>query len=948
MAVEDPTKKQIEEVDPEIAEILGLEDTFDFDQEEYLTLLKEKMVEARMNDSKFSSEQAMKITDEYKRVKNLKESTFTAPKKTINADSFFNKKPQEEGTTQKPITDAAKLLPGSGGALAKYQPPEPEKEPEVDKNSEKIESIEKFLNGSLLDIVKEIRSLTEDILKVFNNQAKANKKSQEKSRIEGDKEKKSSKEGKLEAKKQDSGSKILENIVKPFTSIFDTIKNFIMNVLLGSLVIWLLNVIKDPKKLLQPIQNLINGIVGFFNNVLQFIDNFVVKPVRTFINSMNSAISGFIQLLNNALKFIPGSPQIPDPNGGVLPNIPAMPQITPPDITGQNNQQPNRQQPSPKVNVRFGGGPITPTKPVIIKNVGGPIKPQNRKTPDIGNDKVSNEGGVVNRNTVNTKISGLGPDQYLTALSLDEYVLKPGAVDFLGGEDYLNSVNRLFGGTNQRKVATMGDIKIEAMNTGGRVGAHGQGGSRSSGSSPGGIKPTPPASSQSADTSLKLPSSAPTTKKTADGRVLNPNTYISNTKDTTYIKVGEKNPKSYILKYELKGGTRQPVYVIKQINKLVNSSFLGFNDKLTGVNVKSPEGQSVLASTNAKNWFSLYENAGIIDPKSITLLPHENSDVWFWYTRSYQANLAYANNKKLDYDKLKSQGLNVNNPKEYAALKATGFSMPKSDGTDLMPGDGPGAAPANFRTQEVVADKVHHGHAVDDLGTPIPTPTSTSEQSTDYSFLDSNFSIAGSEVDEKYLQAVKSGAYTNKSTSTQPAGSPPPAPVLPPPAGSLQGKGGGAEIQPSNKMTSFVRPSTSSSNEITPRSILDPTKTAASMPHVFKAAQAAREAARAEGLSRDEVEKRVIQASERAVSQGPIILTQNLIQPVNQPTIPGTPETKSSTTVLPMMGQGSNGNNAPKTGVTKTGTTPLVSFKSYDETQLNIVSTSSIYNIWGM
>ena len=50
---------------------------------------------------------------------------------------------------------------------------------------------------------------------------------------------------------------------------------------------------------------------------------------------------------------------------------------------------------------------------------------------------------------------------------------------------------------------------------------------------------------------------------------------------------------------------------------------------------------------------------------------------------------------------------------------------------------------------------------------------------------------------------------------------------------------------------------------------LDPTKTAASMPHVFEAAKAARAQARAEGLSPEEVEKRVVEASERAKKAGP-------------------------------------------------------------------------------
>ena len=145
----------------------------------------------------------MKITDEYKRVKNLKGSKFTAPKKAVNVDSFFNKKPKDE-ETQKPITDAAKLLPGSGGALTKYQPPdEQEQEQKKDDSSKKIKDIEKFLSKTLLDIVKEIRGLTEDILSILEKQSSADKKRSELSRREGEKKKDREKEQDLEGKKEE-------------------------------------------------------------------------------------------------------------------------------------------------------------------------------------------------------------------------------------------------------------------------------------------------------------------------------------------------------------------------------------------------------------------------------------------------------------------------------------------------------------------------------------------------------------------------------------------------------------------------------------------------------------------------------------------------------------------------------------------------------------------------
>lgn len=483
MTVEDPTKKQIQEVDPEVAKILGLEDNFDLEYDEYLTLLKEALVKyAVIGKEKDSAEKAQVLNEERKRIKGLKGSKFTAPKKAVNTDSFFGRKKEE--TTQKPITDTAKLLPGTVGAgpIQKYKSPEEPKQEEEKKDdtSDKLKEIDNFLNGSLLGIVKEIRGLTEDILSILQKQFSAEKKGAELFRRESEKKGKVGKEKELETKEEKKGLGLVEKITKPFTSIFDTIKNFITMVLLGSLVNWLLSVIENPMILLKPIQGLIDGIVGFFNNIINFIDNLVVQPVRNFIDTINSALNGFIDILNGALKMLPGSPQIGPAN---IPNIPEPPQIEAPNITGE--KKPAEPPKGPPVNLKFTGGSIGPTTQVIQKVTGGLIRPIGPTTQVIQknsgggiankdswsfNDKVSKEGGKVNSSTTAFNITGLGPDKYLTALGEREYVLKPGAADWLGGPAELDPLNARFGGSSARKTANLGDVKITAMNSGGQVG----------------------------------------------------------------------------------------------------------------------------------------------------------------------------------------------------------------------------------------------------------------------------------------------------------------------------------------------------------------------------------------------------------------------------------------------------------------------------------------------
>ena len=1038
MAAEDPTQTKTQIIDPEIAKLLGLEDDFDLDYDDYFSLLREKIAKAAFEkDSKLSEEDLAKLANERKRIRDLKDYKFTTPpKKTVNVDSFFGRKKETNQEQNKPITDASKLLAGSPGAIKASQA-EPKIDDVEEQKDNKVDKLYKFVNGDLLSIVKEIRSLTEDIVNIFKKQSQANKKAQERNRIQQNKQKKAGRESKLESKKQDSkGSKLLDKVTKPFTNIFDTIKNFIMMVLLGSAVQWLMAVIENPKILLQPIQDLLDGIVGVFNSILQFIDNKLIQPVRGFIDSINSAISGFIDMVNGALKFIPGSPQLPnDSDKGVVPNIPEMPELQAPDIVGNREPEPQQKgesqpQSSPGVNVKFSGGSIEPIKPVIaksvggsitrpspvlIKNMGGSTTPPPRKTPTIGNDTVSNKGGVVNNDTVNTKISGLGPDQYLTALSLGEYVLKPGAVDWLGGEDYLDKVNYMFGGRSERRTANIGDINIEAMNTGGSVG-----GERGQGS--GGVKRKDDAhkhnestsSSSSVETTkntetqigpekntveqnLKVndpPSNSPNVQ-TQEGRKLIPNEYIQNTKNTTHVKIGDKEKKNYVIRYERIGNSnsKEATYTVKQINKLVQSSFLGLNDKFTGVNPQSPEGQAVINSMELKKWFSWDDTAGQVDTKNIKVETHKDADLWYWYTRSYKAN----------YDYWKKLNVTENEAKNNAARAAAEFSIPGKDeegeGTSFLPGaDNPSAAPESLKSVAVDSDV---------------SSTGTDKSGYDVSW---NVAVEGSGVQQRYLDALESGRYINGPNNSSPSSSTSSNPMG---GGSAinarnyssssvsfvrnnnsyaMGMGGGPPVTGGNNSSSVSNfmtggnNSSSVSNFISNKSnqvggsggssILDPTKTAASAPHVFKAAQEARAKARAEGLSPEEVERRVIIASENAKINGPssdplsptfsqpnqpkpTLLqstfqkrrenrgssytppTQPKIAPTKTPTIPSTPPSKSSMTMMPVP-SGGNQSKTLSSGMTKTGTTPLPNISSFDGNQQTIVTVAAIYNIWGM
>ena len=100
-------------IDPQIAELLGLDFTADLDREDYISLLKERMMAGRMSSSKLSSEETELITDEFKRVKRDTRKTFKVKKTKITSDSFKKKTSSlRAGSNQKSLPGT-----GRGGAL---------------------------------------------------------------------------------------------------------------------------------------------------------------------------------------------------------------------------------------------------------------------------------------------------------------------------------------------------------------------------------------------------------------------------------------------------------------------------------------------------------------------------------------------------------------------------------------------------------------------------------------------------------------------------------------------------------------------------------------------------------------------------------------------------------------------------------------------------------------
>lgn len=167
--------------------------------------------------------------------------------------------------------------------------------------------------------------------------------------------------------------------MKPAMDIFDFIKNFVIQTLMGGAFVWLLKFLQDPAGNFDKMwKGLVNGIIGMVNDLITLIYDNIIMPLNHALNAINTSIGEMEKQVNNALSIFGG--------GGVtFPRIPLIPlaQIQPIPLAGQPPNQ---------------GGPVTFTAPTMD-----------------GGGKVEGQTGI--------KVTGAGPDTQLVALQPGEIVM---------------------------------------------------------------------------------------------------------------------------------------------------------------------------------------------------------------------------------------------------------------------------------------------------------------------------------------------------------------------------------------------------------------------------------------------------------------------------------------------------------------------------------------------
>ena len=399
-----------EQIDERILALLGLEDAIDIDYATYKTLLREKMMEGRMADSKMPTEETEILTEEFKRVKG-NTGRFKVKKEKIKFESFV-----ANVTTPQSSRPQSSLLALPGTA-----------EPDVEVGQDPaVGGIQKFLGG-VTDKLAEIEKNLSDMLDMDAKELADEKKEAETERLDAQKSESRKKESKLESGIKGFGKKVTEKVTKPITSLFDTIINFFKNIFLGNAVKGLIEFLNDPLLIFNPLINMINGVIGVINDFLNFMLGGLIEPINSIVGFINGGITNLENTINGLFGLFAGEEGVDEEEKTILPRVPeaSVPQIPKIPLFKPKEEREKEEQ----IKGMSGGGQVT-----NINSYYG--------------------GGAITGSSGET-ITGMGPDTQLIAAQPGEIVFSKKAVQAYGANNLL-AMNRSAGGTN---IPTMGVIQ---------------------------------------------------------------------------------------------------------------------------------------------------------------------------------------------------------------------------------------------------------------------------------------------------------------------------------------------------------------------------------------------------------------------------------------------------------------------------------------------------------
>ena len=420
-----------ESIDERILRLLGLEEVFDMDYATYLSLLKEKLVAARMVNASLPGDENELLTDEFRRVKR-KVGRFRIVRKKISSEDI--------GTTGKVLVSPDKFFLVSKAVIPSTS----------EGDGEEVSS----------DIINKL----DELIDIIKNDNKLELKKQEDERKNKQNKKRQDSENRLESISKPV-QRLMKTVVAPFQSILGRIFKFLKFTILGYAFNRFVTFFSNPKN-----QKKIEAIGRFLKDWWPSL----LGVAALFFTPLGVLVKGVISLMRFAipalLKIVKRNPYTALALAGVT-GIGLISKLLPKseestvesgDIKGIENFKDTGELPD--IVTKFNQGGIVNNQ-ILKYDQGGEIVKNNTQ------NLIRSMSGLRDSDGKSTKSSGLditgaGPDTQLIAAKVGEAVLPPETVQMLGGPESVMSIIRDSGATGIPEYAN----GIQLANQGGIVG----------------------------------------------------------------------------------------------------------------------------------------------------------------------------------------------------------------------------------------------------------------------------------------------------------------------------------------------------------------------------------------------------------------------------------------------------------------------------------------------
>lgn len=394
-----------ESIDERILRLLGLEEVFDMDYATYLSLLKEKLVAARMVNASLPGDENELLTDEFRRVKR-KVGRFKIVRKKISSDDI--------GTTGKVLVSPDKFFLVSKAVIPSTS------EGDGEENSS--------------DILNKL----DELIDVIKNDNKLELKKQEDERKNKQNKKRQDAENRLESISKPV-QRLMKTVVAPFQSILGRILKFLQFTILGYAFNRFVTFFSNPKN-----QKKIEAIGRFLKDWWPSL----LGVAALFFTPLGVLVKGVISLMRFAipalLKIVKRNPYTALAIAGVS-GIGLISKLLPKseestvesgDIKGIENLKDTGKLPD--VVTKFDQGGIVNNQ-ILKYNQGGGIVNNNTQNLTRSMSGLRDSDGRITKSS-GLDITGAGSDTQLVAAKPGEIVIPTQTVQMYGSDYFMNMI----------------------------------------------------------------------------------------------------------------------------------------------------------------------------------------------------------------------------------------------------------------------------------------------------------------------------------------------------------------------------------------------------------------------------------------------------------------------------------------------------------------------------